>query len=508
MGLQNYLMSKLIENSAIGKKIQSSNSVSKKGQMALDATEKNPNIEGSLAEEIANLQNTADKLQASIKNLISLPNGATTGDGQIEDAKVGIEGEAYDTLGDAIRDQIKTYRDVELSNKTPTSKAKVWVNTSANDDDEQDIVIPQIDDENANTENTWSSKKIKSKIDEINTALAILSTMKCVDGITWELGMLDTTSGALNTSNNRITTKEYIDVHEGDVISLTDYDNYSYSLVFYKNDTKDYLKSLEGWQTGDHVVTPDEDGCSIKSSVRRNDDSEIVTVATSSNSGISGVSHTYRIFTPQIITSAAQLSKWRDKNIIVYGDDFSDEAKFGIQKYCTLLGNWLHANVKNVSTTGAGYVNWSYRNTDSLVEQVKIDYGNKYDLVILFAGSNDFSGGDGVEIKDFKEGVDSVINTLMEKYPSATFLIATPLPRKNGTTANSKGAVLEDYCEVLRDAHKKYCIPMIDLYYDANFRAFNSDFASKNTYNSDGIHPTGKFHERLAHMFMNKIDSI
>ena len=127
MGLQNFLLNKLIESSTIGKKIQSATDISSKGQFALDATEKNPNIEGSLAENIANLENQAKRLENSVKKIVSLPNGASTGDGQIEDAKVGIEGETYDTLGDAIREQIKSYSDVEVSNAKPTNKAKVWI---------------------------------------------------------------------------------------------------------------------------------------------------------------------------------------------------------------------------------------------------------------------------------------------------------------------------------------------------------------------------------------------
>ena len=171
MGLQSFLMNRLIENSAIGKKIRSGNDVSKKGQFALDATEKNPNIEDSMAEKIANLENETKKIDNSVKKIISLPNGASTGDAQIEEAKVGIEGETYDTLGDAIREQVKTYRDVDVSNNKPTGKARVWVNTASNDTESQDILLPQVDDNNVSEENTWSSKKVDSEIGEVREGL-------------------------------------------------------------------------------------------------------------------------------------------------------------------------------------------------------------------------------------------------------------------------------------------------------------------------------------------------
>ena len=177
MGLQNFLLNKLIESSTIGKKIQSATDISSKGQFALDATEKNPNIEGSLAENIANLENQAKRLENSVKKIVSLPNGASTGDGQIEDAKVGIEGETYDTLGDAIREQIKSYSDVEVSNTKPTNKAKVWVNTTENDNEDSDIVIPEIDDTHISEVNTWSSKKINDENAELKGDLSELEDM-------------------------------------------------------------------------------------------------------------------------------------------------------------------------------------------------------------------------------------------------------------------------------------------------------------------------------------------
>ena len=63
-------------------------------------------------------------------------------------------------MGDAIREQVKTYRDVDVSNNKPTGKARVWVNTASNDTESQDILLPQVDDNNVSEENTWSSKKV------------------------------------------------------------------------------------------------------------------------------------------------------------------------------------------------------------------------------------------------------------------------------------------------------------------------------------------------------------
>lgn len=179
--LQDLILRQLLESRTLVSNIRSSNDISEKGRYALDATEKNPDIEDTLAEQIVELQNQTTVLKNSVTNIIALPNGASTGDGQIEDAKIGIEGETYDTLGNAIREQIKTYKDVSVSNKEPTGKPKVWINTSANDSSDEDILIPQIDDTTTSRDDTWSSKKIndaiQAAVDELKSEL-----IKYIDG--------------------------------------------------------------------------------------------------------------------------------------------------------------------------------------------------------------------------------------------------------------------------------------------------------------------------------------
>lgn len=200
--LHDLLMSRLFENTALGQKIRSSKDVSKKGLYALDATEKNPNIENSLAEQIANLQNQTTGLKNSMKNIIALPNGASTGDGQIEDARVGIEGETYDTLGDAIREQIKTYKDVSVSNVAPTGNPKVWIDTSANDTSGSDIIIPQVNDSTISADDTWSSKQINNVI--TNVAADVKDDiLKYIDSFRETL-VVNTDSGTASVSNETL----------------------------------------------------------------------------------------------------------------------------------------------------------------------------------------------------------------------------------------------------------------------------------------------------------------
>lgn len=166
--LQDILMSTLIEGAALGQKIQNSDSVSEKGKFALDATEKNPAIEGTMAEEIANVTNTITRVKNTIDTIVALPDGSVAEDGEIAAAKIGPNGEKYTTLQDAITQQIADYKGVSVSNTEPakSSHVDVWVNTSNEDDV---LKIPQIDDTTTSEDDTWSSSKINGMFETLKT---------------------------------------------------------------------------------------------------------------------------------------------------------------------------------------------------------------------------------------------------------------------------------------------------------------------------------------------------
>lgn len=166
--LQDILMSTLIEGAALGQKIQNSDSVSEKGKFALDATEKNPAIEGTMAEDIANVTNTITRVKNTIDTIVALPDGSVAGDGEIAAAKIGPNGEKYTTLQDAITQQIADYKGVSVSNTEPakSSHVDVWVNTSNEDDV---LKIPQIDDTTTSEDDTWSSSKINGMFETLKT---------------------------------------------------------------------------------------------------------------------------------------------------------------------------------------------------------------------------------------------------------------------------------------------------------------------------------------------------
>ena len=167
--LQDILMSVLVEEASLGQKIQNSDDVSEKGKFALDATEKNPAIEGTMAEDIANVTNTITRVKNTIDTIVALPDGSVAEDGEIAAAKIGPSGEKYTTLQDAITQQIADYKGVSVSNTAPakSSHIDVWVNTT--DNESGVIKLPQIDDTTTSSDDTWSSSKINAMIEATKT---------------------------------------------------------------------------------------------------------------------------------------------------------------------------------------------------------------------------------------------------------------------------------------------------------------------------------------------------
>lgn len=175
--LQDLLLNKVLDNTMLGQKIQNGDNVSVKKKYALDATEKNPNIDGTMAEKIAKNTDTINLVKSTVENLVSLPSGSSTAaDAEIIAARVGIKGEKYDTLQKSITGQIQRYRDVRVSNTKPEvdDYANTWINTAISKDTAADYEIPQIKDDETLKHDTWSSRKINDELSDLHDNLIVI----------------------------------------------------------------------------------------------------------------------------------------------------------------------------------------------------------------------------------------------------------------------------------------------------------------------------------------------
>ena len=64
-----------------------------------------------------NLKQAMAKQDARINNLAKLPEGTTTGDAELADIRLGIDGTVYDNAGEAVRGQVKNLNEKQGNTK-------------------------------------------------------------------------------------------------------------------------------------------------------------------------------------------------------------------------------------------------------------------------------------------------------------------------------------------------------------------------------------------------------
>lgn len=543
MGLQNFLIGRLMENSAIGKKIQSASDVSEKGRYALDATEKNPNIEDSMAEKIANLENETKKINNSVKRIISLPNGASTGDAQIEDAKVGIEGESYDTLGDAIREQIQTYRDVDVSNNLPKNKAKIWVNTADNDDAEEDILLPQVDDTHITDDNTWSSEKINNELEDIRGSIKTGN----VGDESLDLSKFKNVTDDLNYSQYDVTV-ESTSYGSGCIVANVTPDKevssvtLSFDFVCNMDIEKLYI-SIADINGEDVMITEKSTSVSQTIEFTPRDTSFSVMIFVKSNAYPSNYTiknlvlscgDTNDSFPEFIIYSAycsGHISKYfkeykglatreyvigvltnkslDGKRWIAIGDSItsSDTLGTGVKNYVDYVSEKTGVKVYNKGVSGSGY--WRGTSTREAFYQRVNQFTESADIITIFGSLNDLGTENGIDgstmIGDYKDtGTNSIcgcinecIDRVIAKYPRAIIGVISPTP----SSSSRENEKVETYVTKLKEIAEYRSIPYLDLYHGSNLRPWDATFReSFYKSRSDGYNPNSNGHKRISNL--------
>ena len=101
----------------------------------------------------------------------SLPSGSTSGNSELIDIRVGLDGTKYPNAGTAVREQIRDTRTIEVATSEPSKEnTQVWINPNETDD----FVLPEIKDDVVNSSDTWSSAKIDGKFTELFNEIALI----------------------------------------------------------------------------------------------------------------------------------------------------------------------------------------------------------------------------------------------------------------------------------------------------------------------------------------------
>ena len=171
MLLQDYVMITLMNNIRLGSRIRNATNISQIGYYALDASEKNKGINGTLAYLIDQLTSALATERTRINQLAS--SGTTASDGELTDIRIGFDGKTYTTAGQAVRSQIQNYRDISVGSSAPTQNiTSVWLDTNP-DKQVEGFYVPEIKDDTINSTDTWSSSKIQNAINAVTPDVAV-----------------------------------------------------------------------------------------------------------------------------------------------------------------------------------------------------------------------------------------------------------------------------------------------------------------------------------------------
>ena len=135
------------------------------------------------------------------------------------------------------------------------------------------------------------------------------------------------------------------------------------------------------------------------------------------------------------------------------------------------------------------------------------------DLIVVFGGTNDFGHGDA-PFGDFSDrtadtfcgAIHELYVSLLEKYPTATIMVITPLHRSTEDIPNMHGKVLKDYVDVIRRGAEYYSLPVLDLW--ATYGVQPAVPVMKEAYMPDGLHPNDAGHVILTNKIAQCIKNL
>lgn len=102
--------------------------------------------------------------EARMDTFTSLPKGSTSGDAELIDIRIGIDGKKYGSAGSAVREQIRNTHCIEVGSTEPTrDNTELWINPN----EKEEFCLPEIRDNLVTPDDTWSSDKLSSMLDFI-----------------------------------------------------------------------------------------------------------------------------------------------------------------------------------------------------------------------------------------------------------------------------------------------------------------------------------------------------
>ena len=142
--------------------------------------------------------------EARMDTFTKLAAGSTTGDAELIDIRVGLDGKTYANAGTAVREQIRDTHVMEVSTTKPTrDNTQIWINPN----EHEDFCLPEIKDDEVNAEDTWSSNKISHELNKFSYLIDLDAT--------WNEGSFVRYADGLTATHSGYMCTDYIERPEG-----------------------------------------------------------------------------------------------------------------------------------------------------------------------------------------------------------------------------------------------------------------------------------------------------
>ncbi|MDC5354770.1 SGNH/GDSL hydrolase family protein [Acinetobacter baumannii] len=234
--------------------------------------------------------------------------------------------------------------------------------------------------------------------------------------------------------------------------------------------------------------------------------------------GIGGI-EVADVYLREMFKSFEITSILKDLSWVVGGDSITQNnyrSRLNYQDYISLLVGGMQ--IHNYGKSGTGYFD-RFNIADEITQTP-----DEIDLITWFFGTNDWEHGNkplGDFLDTDTETISGCINTcftkLINKFPTKTLAVFTPLPRLNnwGSNAanNAMGYTLEQISNLIIQYAKHYSIPYLDLYHESNLpvwvpAANDFYFWAESKPAPDGLHPNDNGHKVLARKILAFLVSI
>ena len=197
------------------------------------------------------------------------------------------------------------------------------------------------------------------------------------------------------------------------------------------------------------------------------------------------------------------------KKVVFLGDSITEGVGASCEgtRYVNVFGKITGTTVLNYGIGGTRFakqvkpINEWWDKNDFCGRYMNMD--DNADIVVVLGSTNDYGHGDAPFGLTSDRTPDTFIGAthylmkgLIEKYPEAEIVFMTPIHREGENNPDSKGHILKDYSDTIKEVAEYYSIPVLDLY--SVYGVCPDIKAHKEKFCPDGLHPNDAGHKKIA----------